>query len=130
MRRSLATLIALLCLAAPAQAQYELPPTPEQPELSVNVIRPSGKALIRGQRYTWRIRVRNVGRVTARQVVITARWEGLIAVRGGKIVRAKRRSTFTIKTLATRRSKTFLLSGVVSPTAQRISVRASATFKG
>ena len=134
MRRVLVTLIALLAsLSAPtgAGAQYELPPAPEQPQLRVTVIRPSGGSLVAGQRYQWKIRIRNVGRVTARRIVVTGRWEpGLVAVRGGRIDRRARRTIFTAKGLSPRRSRTFLLSGVVAPGATRISVRASVTYKG
>jgi hypothetical protein len=128
-RRALAltsAIVSVLCLPSAAAAQYDLPT--RAPNLRVTVIRPSEKALTAGVRYTWRIRVRNSGDATARRISVRVRFEGLTAVKGGKVSMKLSRSTFTLRRLFRGKTKVFRLSGVVAPTAEKVSVRASATW--
>ena len=124
---ALAAVLGTLLVPAAAPAQYDLP---KVPDVTVRVIRPK-PPVAAGTTYTWRVRVRNVGTATARTVVVRARWgASLVRVRGGRVNRRRRESTFRVAAIAPGRSRTFRLTGFVRPGAKSVSVRASADFTG
>jgi len=127
-RRAFACIVALssvLAVPAGAAAQYDVP---RSASLRVSVVKPKG-ALTVGQRYTWRIKVRNTGRATARSIIVRARWTGLVGVRGGKVDVKAEKSTFRFSRLAPRRTRTFRLTGVVAKRAKSVSVNAGVTWR-
>ena len=104
MPSKLLPLVVLLALA-PATARAQEP----APLVEMRITSPDGP-LKPDRRYTWRVRIENVGQATAGTVMTVIRLPRTVRhVRGGKLSKDRRRVSFTTRDLAPGASKSWKL---------------------